>query len=204
MSRTRNTVTDSGSAAGKPTLVTVSRGERQTTLADVRVGGYAVLVTGGGLDARQARRLIELGLRPGATVWVMMRTSGGGRVLGVDNLRIVVDKKTLTAIPVMVPRTMPSTRGPRGTTGLEDRTRDRTRDRAPAPMSTSGAASTADTFRVTDAIPVIQVIDGERHRGSGRGPAPSRLQLGRRRLRLLGGGPGLTVLRGEPFGDGAD
>lgn len=73
---------------------------RTTTLADVRVGGSAVLLAGSVLDTGQARRLVELGLRPGATVRVMMRTAGGGRVLGVENLRIVVDRHTLGSIPV--------------------------------------------------------------------------------------------------------
>jgi Fe2+ transport system protein FeoA len=80
---------------------------RATTLADVRVGGSAVLVAGPTLDARQARRLVELGLRAGSTVRVMMRTAGGGRVLGVDNLRIVLDRTTLRAIPVTLHRPTP-------------------------------------------------------------------------------------------------
>jgi ferrous iron transport protein A len=80
---------------------------RATTLADVRVGASAVLIAGPTLDARQARRLVELGLRPGATVRVMMRTAGGGRVLGVDNLRIVLDHSTLRAIPVTLHRPTP-------------------------------------------------------------------------------------------------
>ena len=80
---------------------------RATTLADVRVGGSAVLVAAPALDARQARRLVELGLRPGSTVRVMMRTAGGGRVLGIDNLRIVLDRSTLRAIPVTLHRSTP-------------------------------------------------------------------------------------------------
>lgn len=79
----------------------------RTTLADVGLGTSAVLVGGPTLDARQARRLIELGLRPGATVRVLMRTAGGGRVLGVDNLRIVLDRCTLGAIPVTLPAPVP-------------------------------------------------------------------------------------------------
>jgi Fe2+ transport system protein FeoA len=76
---------------------------RATTLAEVGVGGFAVLAAGPLVGARQARRMMELGLRPGTMVRVMMRTAGGGRVLGVDNLRIVVDRRTLAAIQVAPP-----------------------------------------------------------------------------------------------------
>jgi ferrous iron transport protein A len=87
----------------------MGRGGEPTTLADVRVGASAVLAPGPALDARHARRLVELGLRPGATVRVIMRTAGGGRVLGVDNLRIVVDRTTVGSIPVTVqPRPDPA------------------------------------------------------------------------------------------------
>lgn len=84
---------------------------RTTTLADVRVGGSAVLLAGSALDTGQARRLVELGLRPGATVRVMMRTAGGGRVLGVENLRIVVDRDTLGSIPVAPGPSLPPSPG---------------------------------------------------------------------------------------------
>lgn len=76
---------------------------RATTLAEVGVGGFAVLAAGPLVGPRQARRMVELGLRPGTMVRVMMRTAGGGRVLGVDNLRIVVDRRTLAAIQVAPP-----------------------------------------------------------------------------------------------------
>jgi Fe2+ transport system protein FeoA len=77
---------------------------RTTTLADVRIGESAVLVAGQALEARRARHLVELGLRPGVTVCVMMRTAGGGRILGVDNLRIAVDRHILGKIPVTLTR----------------------------------------------------------------------------------------------------
>lgn len=80
---------------------------RATTLAEVGVGGFAVLAAGPLVGARQARRMVELGLRPGTMVRVMMRTAGGGRVLGVDNLRIVVDRRTLAAIQVAPPPPAP-------------------------------------------------------------------------------------------------
>lgn len=47
-----------------------------------------------------SRRLAELGLRPGAEIAVLRRTSGGGRLLGVGPSRFAVDRATLTAIVV--------------------------------------------------------------------------------------------------------
>jgi ferrous iron transport protein A len=157
------------------------------TLADVRVGTSAVLLPGSALDARQSRRLVELGLRPGATVRVMMRTSGGGRVLGVDNLRIVVDRTTLGSIPVTLPATSPAVSPAVDTSPETDH--HPALDAAPADGPRAG--------------PVLaDRLDGERPpRGQRSG---SRLGSATRRLRLLGRAPGLTVLPGEPLGDGTD
>lgn len=163
------------------------RGEgRPTTLADVRVGSSAVLLPGTALDARRSQRLVELGLRPGATVRVMMRTAGGGRVLGVDNLRIVVDRFILRSIPVALPRTgaangsacLPSDR-----VGTDHPRTDHphTDHPHPRPQGDRGGERVA------------------RRRRSG-----GRLGATGRRLRLLGRAPGLTALPGEPVGDGTD
>lgn len=48
-----------------------------------------------------ARRLAELGLRPGAQVTVLLRTPGDGRVLAVANARLAVDRRTLLTLPVL-------------------------------------------------------------------------------------------------------
>lgn len=70
------------------------------TLADVPVGGVATLA-GPASGAAQRRRLAEFGLRPGARVRVLMRTAGGGRVLGVEAARIAVDRVTLAELVVV-------------------------------------------------------------------------------------------------------
>ena len=71
------------------------------TLAGV---GARVLVTLGEprLDRARARRLAELGLRPGAEVVVLHRTAGGGRVVAVDGARLALGRTVLRAIPVLV------------------------------------------------------------------------------------------------------
>jgi ferrous iron transport protein A len=51
-----------------------------------------------------SHRLAALGLRPGAEVAVLRRTSGGGRLLGVGPSRFAVDRRTLTALVVEPPR----------------------------------------------------------------------------------------------------
>lgn len=51
---------------------------------------------------RTRLRLAELGLRPGESVAVSHRTSGGGRVVSVDHGRIALDKATLQTIAVTV------------------------------------------------------------------------------------------------------
>lgn len=70
-------------------------------LAQVPVGATATIV---GADAHpRRRRLAELGLRPGATVRVLHRSAGGGRVLAVGALRIAVDRPTLRLVDVIGP-----------------------------------------------------------------------------------------------------
>ncbi len=48
------------------------------------------------------RRLAELGLRAGATVEVVHRTAGGGRVVAVAGSRIALDRATAHGIQVLV------------------------------------------------------------------------------------------------------
>ncbi len=52
------------------------------------------------LSAAEAMRLAELGLRAGATVTILRRTAGGGRVIGVGPARIAVGGRMLDRIPV--------------------------------------------------------------------------------------------------------
>ncbi|HEU4676783.1 MAG TPA: ferrous iron transport protein A [Motilibacteraceae bacterium] len=75
--------------------------DRDRTLADVPVGGRATL-TQPLAPAGLSRRLAELGLRRGRSVEVLQRTSGGGRVVGVDHGRIALDRRTLAALPVLL------------------------------------------------------------------------------------------------------
>jgi Fe2+ transport system protein FeoA len=78
------------------------RGQRppsQLTLADVPVGARATL-RGSQLPALRTRRLAELGLRPGAEVTVLLRTSGRGRVIALAEDRIALDGRTLHGLYV--------------------------------------------------------------------------------------------------------
>lgn len=71
------------------------------TLADVRIGDTVVIARAHRVEARQRRRLAELGLRPGAAVRVLMRTAGGGRVIAVDHARVVVSREILPQLTVV-------------------------------------------------------------------------------------------------------
>ncbi|HLZ38429.1 MAG TPA: FeoA family protein [Mycobacteriales bacterium] len=64
---------------------------------DVNVG---VTLAAPRLQGAVARRLYELGLRPGTEVVVLHRTAGGGRVVLVDGARVALDRATLLALPV--------------------------------------------------------------------------------------------------------
>ncbi len=70
------------------------------TLASANVPARCVLGTPNVTPA-QVRRLAELGLRAGAAVTVLFRTAGGGRVIGIGESRIALDRATLAAIPVL-------------------------------------------------------------------------------------------------------
>jgi len=71
------------------------------TLTQVPLGTTARLSDTSAHPRRQ--RLAELGLRPGTDVHVMSRTSGGGRVLGIGQSRMAVDRSTLDALLVEPP-----------------------------------------------------------------------------------------------------
>jgi len=44
----------------------------------------------GPLPQEVSRRLVAFGLRPGVTFWALGRTSGGGRVIRVDQTRVAL------------------------------------------------------------------------------------------------------------------
>lgn len=51
------------------------------------------------LPAPRRLRLAELGLRAGATVTVLRRTAGGGRILGIGDARVALGHGVLTSMP---------------------------------------------------------------------------------------------------------
>lgn len=56
------------------------------------------------VDAEPAirRRLAEMGIRPGATLRVMYRTTGGGRVVSVGGARVALDRELAAAVTLDV------------------------------------------------------------------------------------------------------
>jgi Fe2+ transport system protein FeoA len=62
-------------------------------LSSVPVGTTGALQLGT-LPRGQGLRLAQLGLRSGAAVVVLARTSGGGRVVGVGTTRVGLDRTT--------------------------------------------------------------------------------------------------------------
>jgi Fe2+ transport system protein FeoA len=62
--------------------------------------GVPVHVTGADLEPSLARRLAELGVRPGRTVTALHATSGGGRVVAVDDTRVALARTVLRRIEV--------------------------------------------------------------------------------------------------------
>lgn len=60
----------------------------------------AVTVTAIDTSERVRRRLAEMGIRRGARIRVLRRTSGGGLVLAVNGSRIAVDSELAAAIEV--------------------------------------------------------------------------------------------------------
>ena len=68
------------------------------TLSQVPIGVAVRLADTSAHPGR--RRLAELGLRPGAHVRVVSRTSGGGRLLALGTSRLAVGRGSLDAIAV--------------------------------------------------------------------------------------------------------
>lgn len=69
------------------------------SLADVPQGSSAILVTSH-TDSTLRSRLAELGMRPGSTITVVQRTSGGGRVVDTGHSRYAIDLDTLHKMEV--------------------------------------------------------------------------------------------------------
>lgn len=87
-------------------------------LSDAPVGVRLHLAAPGGYGAPPGdhpgagwRRLAQLGLRPGAELVVFMRTSGGGRVVGVSGSRIALDQATAQRLQVTIPEQVGQTAG---------------------------------------------------------------------------------------------
>jgi Fe2+ transport system protein FeoA len=68
---------------------------------DQAPAGVPVHVTGADLDAALVRRLAELGVRAGRTVTPLHGTSGGGRVVAVDDTRVALARAVLRRIEVV-------------------------------------------------------------------------------------------------------
>ena len=68
------------------------------TLASAPLG-VPVLLGRADLPPGRRLRLAELGLRAGATVTVLRRTAGGGRIVGVGDARVAVARRVLLTVP---------------------------------------------------------------------------------------------------------
>jgi Fe2+ transport system protein FeoA len=62
--------------------------------------GVTVRLTDVDLPVAERLRLAEFGLRPGAVVTVLARTSGDGRLIGVGHSRIALDRHTAARMTV--------------------------------------------------------------------------------------------------------
>lgn len=80
--------------------MTITRPAR-SSLIDVPVGAQAI-INATNADAQASRRLRELGLRPGAQVTVVQKTSGGGRVVRVGTTRYALGAPALRSIAVAI------------------------------------------------------------------------------------------------------
>jgi ferrous iron transport protein A len=75
-------------------------------LAAARTGQPLTVVGSSGTTASNrstgavARRLAELGIRPGAALRIQSRTSGGGAILAIGDDRIAVSRQVLASIEV--------------------------------------------------------------------------------------------------------
>lgn len=63
------------------------------TVSDAPLGAVLVVTAISG-NQRVLRRLAELGVRPGASLSVLRRTAGGGRIVGVAGSRVALDAAT--------------------------------------------------------------------------------------------------------------
>jgi ferrous iron transport protein A len=69
-----------------------------STTLDSAPLGAAVRVAATDVPSDLARRLAELGLRPGAVVRCIQRTAGGGRVVDVDGARVALGRSVLRSV----------------------------------------------------------------------------------------------------------
>jgi ferrous iron transport protein A len=82
---------------GKACLIRCYR-QRVTSTLDRAPLGAAVRVAAADAPADLARRLAELGLRQGAVVRCLQRTTGGGRVVDVAGARVALGREVLRAV----------------------------------------------------------------------------------------------------------
>ncbi|WP_342318966.1 FeoA family protein [Corynebacterium mayonis] len=82
-------------------LISAFRAAKKTapSLFDVPVGTQAV-IGAHSASVAASRRLRELGLRPGTSVTVVQKTSGGGRVVRVGNTRYALGSSALRSISI--------------------------------------------------------------------------------------------------------
>lgn len=63
--------------------------------------GVPVRLGRAALPGPRRLRLAELGLRAGATVTVLRRTAGGGRIVGVGDARVAIGRSVLLQVPAV-------------------------------------------------------------------------------------------------------
>lgn len=59
-----------------------------------------LVLIGADVDAGLARRLLRLGLRPGARLKLVQRLAGGGRVISVEGARLALGHAVLSRLTV--------------------------------------------------------------------------------------------------------
>ena len=79
-------------------VIVLSRGPRDGLSATAV--GATVRLTDVDLPVAERLRLAEFGLRPGAVVTVLARTSGNGRLIGLGQSRIALDRRTAARMTV--------------------------------------------------------------------------------------------------------
>lgn len=75
------------------TLATMNLGSADT-------GTTLIVVSAPAGSAATSRRLAELGIRPGARLRIVSRTSGGGAIVAIGDDRLAVSHAILTAVEV--------------------------------------------------------------------------------------------------------